>query len=91
MKLGYTRAIIDGIHAGGLAEAKKQRDPVFGFDVVLQCPGVPSEILLPRKTWADGKDYDASARKLAQLFGENFKKYADGVSEDVRNAGPVAI
>jgi phosphoenolpyruvate carboxykinase (ATP) len=90
MKLGYTRAIIDEIHAGTLAEAKKQRDPVFGFDVVVDCPAVPSEILVPRRTWGDGKDYDTVAAKLALLFQENFKKYANGVSAEVRSAGPAA-
>ena len=30
---------------------KTKRDPVFGFDVVTACPGVPSEILWPRDTW----------------------------------------
>ncbi len=48
MKLGFTRAIIDAIHSGTLDEAPTQRDPIFGFDVVTQCPNVPSEILLPR-------------------------------------------
>jgi phosphoenolpyruvate carboxykinase (ATP) len=90
MKLAYTRAIIDGIHAGALAEAKKQRDPVFGFDVVVDCPEVPNEILLPRETWAKGGDYDAAAEKLAHLFQDNFKTYADGVSAEVRSAGPVS-
>ena len=28
-------------------------------------PGVPSEVLTPRATWADGDAYDAQARKLA--------------------------
>ncbi len=35
-----------------------QRDPVFGFDVVTECPGVPAEILWPRNTWADKAAYD---------------------------------
>src|SRR5438876_2493845 len=41
MKLSLTRAIIDAIHAGVLANAPTLRDPVFGFDVVTECPGVP--------------------------------------------------
>jgi len=48
IKLAHTRAIVDAIHAGVLAKAETQSDPVFGLNVVTQCPGVPSEILVPR-------------------------------------------
>jgi Phosphoenolpyruvate carboxykinase len=52
MKLANTRAILDAIHNGALTGAKTVRDPVFGFDVVTECPGVPREILLPRESWS---------------------------------------
>jgi phosphoenolpyruvate carboxykinase (ATP) len=87
-KLGHTRAIIDAIHSGALATAGRQRDPVFGFDVVTECPNVPSELLLPRGAWADPRAYDSAAAKLADLFRENFKTYQDGVSLEVKGAGP---
>ena len=48
MKLAYTRAIIDAIHSGALADAPTTPDPVFGFDVVTACPDVPPEILIPQ-------------------------------------------
>ncbi len=38
---------------------------------------------------ADPAEFDSVARKLAGLFSENFAQYADGVSEEVRRAGPV--
>ncbi len=88
ISLKNTRAIVDAIHSGSLAKAKTQRDPVFGFEVVTECPGVPSEILIPRNAWADKAAYDATARKLAGLFKENFKKYEAGASEEVKAAGP---
>ena len=87
IKLAYTRAIVNAIHSGALANAKTQKDPVFGFDVIMECPEVPSEILNPRNTWSDKAAYDAAAKKLAALFHDNFKKYEDGVSPDVRAAG----
>ena len=88
MKLSLTRAIIDAIHSGELASAPTQKDPTFGFDVVTSCPGVPPEVLIPRNTWGDKDAYNATARKLAQLFIDNFKPYAEGASEEVRAAGP---
>jgi phosphoenolpyruvate carboxykinase (ATP) len=88
IKLAHTRAILDAIHGGALAEAKTRRDPVFGFDVVTECPGVPAEILWPRDTWVDKAAYDDAAGKLARLFVDNFKKYEGGASADVRAASP---
>src|SRR4029079_19760665 len=73
ISLKNTRAIIDAIHSGALAKAKTERDPIFGFDVVTEVPGVPSEILLPRSSWADKAAYEATAKKLAGLFNNNFK------------------
>ncbi|MBX7245662.1 MAG: phosphoenolpyruvate carboxykinase (ATP) [Candidatus Sumerlaeaceae bacterium] len=88
IKLANTRAIIDAIHSGALANAKTQKDPIFGFEVVTECPGVPSEILIPKYAWPDKAAYDETAKKLSGLFQKNFKHYADGTSEEIRNAGP---
>jgi phosphoenolpyruvate carboxykinase (ATP) len=88
IKLAYTQAIVDAIHSGQLASAPTQPDPVFGFDVVTQCPGVPSEMLVPENTWQDKAQFRETSAKLAKLFQENFKSFAAGVSEQTRNAGP---
>jgi len=88
IQLAHTRAIIEGIHSGALANAARQPDPVFGFEVITECPNVPADILRPRKTWPNPQEYDQAARKLATLFVENFHKYESGVSEEVRSAGP---
>jgi phosphoenolpyruvate carboxykinase (ATP) len=88
IKLAHTRAIVNAIHSGKLANVKTEKDPVFGLEVITECPGVPSEILNPRNTWADKAAYDTAAKKLANLFRENFKTYEAGVSAEVRAAGP---
>jgi phosphoenolpyruvate carboxykinase (ATP) len=88
MKLAYTRAIIDAIHSGALSRAPVVQDPVFGVHVPTACPGLPPELLQPRNTWKDPRSYDEAARKLAFLFMENFRKYEDGASEEIRGAGP---
>jgi phosphoenolpyruvate carboxykinase (ATP) len=90
MKLSLTRAIIDAIHNGSLASAPTIKDDIFGFDVVTEVAGVPSDVLIPKNTWSDKEAYDATAKKLATLFINNFKTYSEGASEEVRAAGPVA-
>jgi len=89
INLPYTRAMVDAIHRGLLADAPTEPDPVFGIHVVTEVPGVPSEILKPRATWADGAAYDEKARTLAGLFKKNFEKYEDDCPPEVRRAGPV--
>lgn len=88
MKLSLTRAIIDAIHSGELADAPTTTDPVFGFEIVTECPRVPKSALIPRETWADKNAYDATARKLATLFRDNFRQYESGASDELRAAGP---
>jgi phosphoenolpyruvate carboxykinase (ATP) len=90
MKLKVTRAIINAIHSGSLAAVKTQTDPVFGVEIPISCPEIPAEILTPRRAWKDEAAYDATARRLAGLFRENFKKYEADVGSEVRAAGPRA-
>jgi phosphoenolpyruvate carboxykinase (ATP) len=88
MKIKYTRAMIRAILNGTLADIETTPDPVFGLNIPASCPDVPAEVLVPRNTWADKEAYDLKARELAARFNENFKKYADGVSEAVRAVAP---
>jgi len=90
MSLAYTRAIVRAVLRGELAEASFRRDPVFGFDVPENCPGVPREVLSPRETWKDPSAYDAQAKKLAGMFAKNFVQFANDVSAEVRAVGPVS-
>jgi len=78
--MSSTRAIIDAIHDGTLGKARTQRDPIFGVDLVSECPGAPSELLVPRNAWADKAAYDSAAKKLLGLFQSNFKKYEGEVA-----------
>ncbi len=88
MSLPHTRAIIDAIHSGALAEAPTRIDPVFGFEVPTSCPGVPDALLDPRSTWSDPAAYDAMAKKLAALFIENFSTFEEGASDAIKAAAP---
>src|SRR5918997_4100217 len=84
--LPHTREMGRAAIAGGLEGVETHADPVFGFNMPESVPGVPDGILDPRETWDDKAAYDEQARKLADLFKENFEKFEG--EEEVRRAGP---
>ncbi|MBS1763301.1 MAG: phosphoenolpyruvate carboxykinase (ATP), partial [Bacteroidetes bacterium] len=88
MKLDYTRKMIAAALDGQLENVEYRTHPVFGMKIPVSCPGVPAEVLDARETWSDKNAYDEKAKDLANQFNENFKKYKDGVSEEVLNAAP---
>jgi len=89
MKIDHTRNMVRAALKGELADVPTVIDPVFRVAVPVSVPGVPDAVLRPRDTWADPAAYDEAAKKIAHMFHENFEAYADGVSEAVREAGPV--
>jgi phosphoenolpyruvate carboxykinase (ATP) len=88
MKLQYTRAIVDAIHSGALADAPTVTDPLFGLVMPKQCPGVPERMLQPRLSWSSERAYEATAAKLAQMFRANFEQFAEAASDATCAAGP---
>jgi phosphoenolpyruvate carboxykinase (ATP) len=88
MKIAHTRAMVRAAIEGRLSDVEFVRDPVFGIEVPRTCPDVPSLVLRPRETWKEPAAYDAQAARLAVMFVENFKEFADQVPADVRAAGP---
>jgi len=93
MPIKATRALLNAVLDGKMDEVEFRKDPNFGFDVPVIVPalaeaGLDQTILDPRSTWADGAEYDATARKLVQLFIDNFAQFADHVDEGVRQAAP---
>jgi phosphoenolpyruvate carboxykinase (ATP) len=85
--LAYTRAMVNAALDGRLKDVPFRLDPVFNVLVPESCPGVPSEVLNPRNTWADPRAYDDAAAQLAARFAKNFAKFT-GVSEEVAAGGP---
>ncbi|MGL5888929.1 MAG: phosphoenolpyruvate carboxykinase (ATP), partial [Bacteroidia bacterium] len=73
---------------GQLDSVEYGETPFFKLRFPKSCPGVPSEILEPRNTWADKAAFDAQATDLAAKFVKNFEQYESGVSQDVLNAAP---
>lgn len=87
MNIGHTRRMVTAALTGELANAPYRHDGIFNLDVVAECPGVPPEVLNPRNTWSEKEAYDNSAKKLAQMFVENFRKFGN-VSKEIIEAGP---
>ena len=88
IQLKYTRNMIQAALNGELEQEEYETHPVFGIRMPKRCSNVPVNILHPRYTWSDRKAYDETARNLAGLFIENFQKYADGVTPEIRMAAP---
>lgn len=88
MKIAHTRAMINAAISGALADAEYREDPIFGLSIPTHIDGVPDEVLNPRNTWPDPEAYDDKAYDLAQKFNENFQKYADGTSDEIKAAAP---
>ena len=84
MPIKATRALLTAALDGSLSEGAFRTDPNFGFEVPCSVEGVDDALLDPRATWADAAAYDAQAKKLVDMFSDNFAQYVDHIDEDVR-------
>ncbi|RMH82387.1 MAG: phosphoenolpyruvate carboxykinase (ATP) [Actinomyces sp.] len=78
ISLRYTRVMLDAALSGALDGVETVRHPVFGLRMPTSCPGVPDEILDPRRTWDDPEAYDRTARELRERFHANFAAHGYG-------------
>lgn len=83
MSIAHTRAMVNAAIEGRIP-AHFAREPFFGLQIPTSVPGVPSEVLQPRNAWPDPVAYDAQAKKLAQLFFDNFKRFEAHASHGIK-------
>ncbi len=84
-----TRGIIDAILDGSIANAPMKKLPYFNFDIPTELPGVDTNILDPRDTYADASEWTTRAEDLAQRFTKNFAKYeGNEAGKALVSAGP---
>lgn len=88
IKLRYTRKMVEAAQSGVIDDCEFVHDERFNLDVPTSCPGVPSELLDARSTWANPEEYDRVAESLAQMFVDNAEKRLTTMSPEVRAAGP---
>ncbi|HJX03179.1 MAG TPA: phosphoenolpyruvate carboxykinase (ATP), partial [Dehalococcoidia bacterium] len=87
ISLPYTRALINAAIEGKLDPSKFVTDKNFGFSIVSECPGIPSEVLIPAKSWPSEDKYNEQAQQLAKSFATNLKEMAD-VPSEITQSGP---
>ena len=84
-----TRGIIDAILSGDVLKVPTKKIPIFGFEVPTELPGVDTNILDPRNTYADASEWDEKAKDLAGRFIKNFAKYeGNEAGKALVSAGP---
>jgi phosphoenolpyruvate carboxykinase (ATP) len=88
ISIRYTRAMLTAALTGALLDVEYSTDPVFGFQVPKSCPEVPDQVLSPGAAWPSQEAYMQKYRELASRFIDNFKKFADDCTPEVRAAGP---
>lgn len=72
-----TRGIIDAILDGSIDKAPTKVIPYFNLEVPTSLHHVHDNILDPRDTYSDTKEWETKAKNLAAMFIENFDKYTD--------------
>ena len=86
-----TRGIIDAILNGSINNVPTKKIPVFDFEVPTVLPGVDTNILDPRDTYANPSIWDEKAHDLASRFIKNFHKYeSNEAGKALVKAGPKA-
>ena len=84
-----TRGIIDAILDGSIEKANTKHIPYFNFEVPTELPGVDTNILDPRNTYADASEWEVKAKDLAGRFIKNFAKYTTNeAGKALVEAGP---
>lgn len=88
ISIRYTRTMLNAVLDGLLDDVEYTQDPVFGFQVPKTCPDIPDNVLDPASSWPSREAYMKRYRSLASRFIDNFKKFEDQASPQVRDAGP---
>ena len=88
MPIRVTRRLVAAALDGSLNRANFRSDPFFGFAVPSSVPGVEPHLLEPFKTWADKTDFVETAKRLVEMFRNNFVKFESHVDNEVRSGAP---
>ena len=83
------RRTIDAILDGSINNEAFETLPIFNLQIPKSLKGVEARILNPRNLWNNKEEYDQMARKLAQMFVDNFKRFTSiSSAKALEAAGP---
>ncbi|HPI19072.1 MAG TPA: phosphoenolpyruvate carboxykinase (ATP) [Candidatus Kapabacteria bacterium] len=88
ISIRHTRNLLNAALDGKLSDVPFRQDKIFGFDVPLECPEVPEDVLDPSNAWGNKDEYWKMYDALAARYIENFKLFSDGCPDEVIAAGP---
>jgi phosphoenolpyruvate carboxykinase (ATP) len=88
MPIRVTRRLLAAALDGSLNRASFRTDPYFGLAVPSSVPGVEPHILNPVKTWQSKSEFAETAKRLVNMFRENFVKFEPHVDAEVKEAAP---
>ena len=75
ISLTSTRALIRAALSGVLQDQIFETDKIFGLAIPKTCPGVPSELLNPEKSWSNSNAYHQAAQTLQTRFDAQLQTY----------------
>jgi phosphoenolpyruvate carboxykinase (ATP) len=88
ISIRHTRNLLNAALEGELDDVKYRTDKLFGFEVPMECPNVPADVLEPSESWGSKEEYWKKYDALAARYIENFKLFADGCPPEILTAGP---
>lgn len=85
-----TRACINAILDGSIEKEEFYNLDIFNLQIPKNIKNIEDKnILNPRNSWKNQKDYDLNRLKLANMFQDNFKRYnIQNYKSDFSEAGP---
>ena len=88
ISISNTRTIVDSIQNGSLNNASFETLPIFNLRYPTSLPGIESRMLNPKESWRNKEEYNMYARKVAEMFAQNFERFADDASAEVKKGAP---
>jgi len=88
ISIRHTRNLLNAALDRKLDDVPYRKDRLFGFEVPLNAPDVPEDVLVPERSWGDQDEYWQRYDSLAARFVENFRLFESACAPEVRAAGP---
>jgi phosphoenolpyruvate carboxykinase (ATP) len=83
MPIKATRSLLTATLTESINNSEFRVDKNFGFKVPLSVDGVDNKLLNPRDTWENKSAYDLQAKRLVEMFSENFEQFKPSMGQNV--------